>query len=83
MADPRQLPLFASQPKSEKDLNKTTPLQYALPLFAEYLKKDGKSANTVKAFIADMELLCEHAGPDVALSSMQTSHLNRYLEWME
>lgn len=83
MADPRQLPLFSSQPKSEKDLNRYTQLQYSLPLFAEHLRKEGKSEHTIKAFIGDMNLLGEHAGNDTALGAFQTKHLDAYLDWME
>jgi integrase/recombinase XerD len=83
MPEPRQLPLFSSQPQSDADLNRYTQLQHALPMFAEYLRKEGKSENTVKAFIADMGLLMEHGGENTAVGEFQTTHLNNYLEWME
>lgn len=83
MAEPRQLPLFSTQPQSEKDLNRHTQIQHALPLFVEYLRTEGKSPHTIKSFIGDLNLLIEHAGGEIALGSFQTKHLNAYLTWME
>jgi len=83
MADPRQLPLFTDQPKKEADLNKLTPLSKTFPLFEEHLRKEGKTQNTIKAFLADMSLLGEHAGDETAVGTFQTKHLNAYLKWME
>lgn len=83
MADPRQLPLFSSQPQSEGDLNRYTQLQHTFPLFEAYLVKEGKSEHTVKAFLADMQLLAEQAGGEITLASFQTKQLNQYLNWME
>lgn len=83
MSEPRQLPLFASQPQSEDDLNPYTQLQHTLPLFADYLKREGKSTHTIKAFIGDMNLLVEYVGGETALRTFQTKHLNEYLVWME
>jgi site-specific recombinase XerD len=83
MGEPRQLPLFSDKPQSEKDLNPYTEVQHVLPLFAEHLKQEGKSDNTIKAFIADLNLLIEHAGGNIAVGSVQTSHLNQFLDWME
>jgi site-specific recombinase XerD len=83
MVEPRQLPLFSSEPGGEYDLNPYTELQHALPLFADHLKKDGKSENTIKAFIADLRLLAGHAGKGKALGTFQTRHLDAFLHWME
>jgi site-specific recombinase XerD len=83
MADPRQMPLFSSQPQTEKDINRTTQIQHTLPLFETYLQKEGKTTNTIKAFIADMGLLMKHAGEQNAVGDFQTKHLNAYLTWME
>lgn len=83
MAEPRQLPLFSSQPQSEKDLNDYTQIQHALPLFAEHLKQEGKTAHTVKAFLGDIGLLVEYHGGEMTISVFQTKHLNEFLHWME
>ncbi len=83
MVEPRQLPLFSSEPGHEYDLNPYTEYQHALPLFADHLKKEGKSPNTIKAFLADLRLLGDHAGEDKALGTFQTRHLDGFLHWME
>jgi site-specific recombinase XerD len=83
MSDPRQLPLFSSEPHNEADLHQSTPLKQTIRFFAEHLRKEGKSEHTIKAFIADMRLLMEHTGDDVAVGSFQTRHLESYLQWME
>ncbi|MEM6529772.1 MAG: hypothetical protein AAF653_15845, partial [Chloroflexota bacterium] len=62
MANPRQLPLFVTEPQGTKDLNLHTPFNRALPFFAEHLKKEGKSEHTIKAFMADLNLLAGHTG---------------------
>jgi site-specific recombinase XerD len=83
MPDPRQLPLFSAEPKTENDLSRHTQLKHSLALFAAHLRKEGKSEHTIKAFIADMKLLGEHARDDTTLGTFQTRHLDRYLTWME
>ncbi len=80
---PRQLPLFSAEPQTPEDLSRNSPFRHALPFFAQHLQKEGKSDHTVKAFIADLNLLAEHAGEDRALGDFHTSTLNRFLEWME
>ena len=83
MADPRQLPLFSSQPQSEDDLNRYTQIRHALPLFREYLKKEGKTENTINAFMGDLNLFIEYQGGEMSVSRFQTRHLNEFLHWME
>ncbi|MEM6530247.1 MAG: site-specific integrase, partial [Chloroflexota bacterium] len=60
-----------------------TPFNRALPFFAEHLKKEGKSEHTIKAFMADLNLLAGHTGEDRALGKFQTRHLDDFLHWME
>lgn len=83
MSDPRQMPLLPSEPSSPDDLNKYTPLKYARPLFAEHLRAEGKSDHTVRAFLADLNLLAEHADEMRPLGEFQTSTLNQFLDWLE
>lgn len=84
MNSERQLPLFSAQPQSEADLGKDTPLKYVYDLFAEYLKREGKTENTIKAFVADMRLVGVYAGEDTTLAELQsTKVLEKYLRWLE
>lgn len=70
-------------PQSAKDINKNTPLGGTLDFFAEFLRKEGKSEHTIKAFRGDMNLLAEYSDPATPISQYLTSDLNAYLEWME
>lgn len=81
MSDTRQMPLFP--PQTEDDINRHTSLQATLPLFERYLNREGKSEHTVKAFAADLRLVGEFLGEDMAISKFTTSNLNHFLEWLE
>lgn len=83
MADSQQLPLFSLEPQSVDDLDKRTPLVQSLPFFENYLRQEGKSEHTIKAFLADIALLLEHGGMDTPLQAFQTPALNAFLKWME
>lgn len=79
----KQLTLFPNQPKTAQDINKQTALGATFDLFAEYLRKEGKSVHTIKAFRGDMNLLAEFSDPSTPISQYLTSSLNEYLDWME
>jgi integrase/recombinase XerD len=48
-----------------------------------YLNDQGRSPNTVKAFLSDIRLLTQFIPPDRALGAITTDDLNQYFEWME
>jgi len=48
-----------------------------------YLKDQGSSIHTVKAFLADMRLLASFLPPDKVLGSISTMELNNFLGWMQ
>lgn len=79
----KQLPLFPSQPASADDISKLTPLGATFDHFRQYLRKDGKSKNTVKAFLGDIHLLAEHSGAMTPIGDYTTQTLNEFLHWME
>lgn len=79
----KQLPLFPETPSHPKEIQRQTPLGATLPLFAQHLTKEGKSEHTVKAFLADMELLADHTGATTPVGDYTTRTLNEYLHWME
>lgn len=79
----KQLPLFSDPPKTPDDIHKYTPLGATFDLFSEYLRKEGKSEHTLKAFRGDMNLLAEFSDPSMPVSEYLTSNLNDYLDWME
>lgn len=79
----RQLPLFPEEPTSPSEITRDTPLTTTFDLFADYLRKEGKSEHTIKAFIADIRLLGENSGDTTPVGTYTTKRLNAYLHWME
>jgi integrase/recombinase XerD len=55
----------------------------ALKAWEMFLNDQGRSPNTVKAFLSDVKLLMEFLPPDATLASITTNDLNRFFEWME
>ena len=79
----KQLPLFPSQPTSPDEISKHTPIGATLEHFRKFLTHEGKSQHTVKAFMGDMNLLCEYTDENTAIGTYTTTKLNDYLDWME
>jgi len=60
-----------------------TTLVPALNGWEMYLKDQGRSPHTIKAFIADINLLASYLPPDRTLGSITTTDLNNFLDWMQ
>lgn len=60
-----------------------TSLSPALKAWEMYMNDQGRSPNTVKAFLSDVNLLTQFLPPDRALGAITTNDLNRFFEWME
>jgi integrase/recombinase XerD len=78
-----QISLFAQEPQSADDIDSRTGLAATFDLFADFLRSEGKSKHTIKAFLGDMRLLTEFAGSALPIGQLRTSHLAAFLEWME
>ncbi|MCQ3938662.1 MAG: hypothetical protein DPW18_16690 [Chloroflexi bacterium] len=48
-----------------------------------FLFDQGRSPNTVKAFLSDVRLLSQFIPPDQAVGAVSTEDLNRFFDWME
>ncbi|MBL8064130.1 MAG: site-specific integrase [Anaerolineales bacterium] len=48
-----------------------------------FLLDQGRSPNTVKAFLSDVRLLTQFIAPDQSIGNVSTEELNRFFEWME
>lgn len=48
-----------------------------------FLLDQGRSPNTIKAFLSDVRLLNQYIQPDQAVGSVSTEDLNRFFDWME
>jgi integrase/recombinase XerD len=64
-------------------INSQTILVPALKGWEMYLNDQGRSPNTVKAFLSDVRLLTEFLAPDMTIGAITTGDLNRFFEWME
>lgn len=69
--------------KLSSHLNQNTRLASAIQSWERYLADQGRSLNTVKAFLSDVRLLTTFLPEDVTLGKVTTKDLNRYFEWME
>lgn len=69
--------------KIASHLNQNTPLVTAINSWEMYLADQGRSPNTIKAFLSDVRLLTTFLPEDATLGKVTTKELNRYFEWME
>lgn len=64
-------------------ISEKTLLPAAINGWETYLLDQGRSLNTVKAFLSDVRLLTKFIQPDQTIGGMTTEELNRFFEWME
>lgn len=60
-----------------------TKLAPAINAWRIYLKDQGSSPHTLKAFSADMRLLASYLPPDIEIGKITTNSLNNFLDWMQ
>jgi site-specific recombinase XerD len=56
-------------------------LNAALSAWQEYMRREGLSEHTVRAFSSDLRILARYAGPGTAIGSFTTQGLNDFLRW--
>jgi site-specific recombinase XerD len=78
-----QLPLFSSDPQTQDEITRQTPLIKTFDLFRLFLKREGKSVHTITSFISDLKLVTECLEPERIIGQIQTSDLNAFLHWLE
>lgn len=64
-------------------LTQNTSLASAINSWEMFLADQGRSPNTIKAFLSDVRLLTTFLPQGVAVGKITTKDLNRYFEWME
>ncbi|SRR5581483_1436883 len=69
--------------KTSAHISSQTPLAPALQAWESYLYDQGRSPNTVKAFLNDLKLLTQFIPPDRGIGVITTNDLNRFFAWME
>ena len=68
---------------STAHLTAQTGLIPAINAWEYYLNDQGRSPNTVKAFLSDVRLLTQVLPPDQTLGDITTNNLNNFLHWLE
>ncbi|MEK6256346.1 MAG: site-specific integrase, partial [Chloroflexota bacterium] len=64
-------------------INSTTSLRYGIDGWKMFLEDQGRSIHTIKAFVADMNLLASYLPPDRAIGSVTTKEIDNFLNWMQ
>jgi len=64
-------------------INSKTLLPTAISGWEMFLYDQGRSSNTVKAFLSDVRLLNQFVAPDQSIGAITTDDLNRFFTWME
>jgi site-specific recombinase XerD len=69
--------------KGTGSITSRTPLVPAIKAWESFLYDQGRSPNTVKAFLSDVRLLTQYLPADRTLGAVTTADLNRFFHWME
>jgi site-specific recombinase XerD len=69
--------------KETAHISSQTPLGPAIKAWELFLYDQGRSPNTVKAFLSDVRLLTQFLPPDRSVGAVTTNDLNHFFEWME
>jgi site-specific recombinase XerD len=69
--------------KESAHISSQTPLAPAIKAWESFLYDQGRSPNTVKAFLSDVRLLTQFLPPDRTVGAVTTNDLNHFFEWME
>jgi len=64
-------------------LTKETTLRPAINVWTIYLKDQGNSPHTIKAFTADMRLAASYLPPDSRLADITIRDLNQFIDWLQ
>lgn len=64
-------------------ISETTLLHPAIQLWKHYLDDQGRSVYTIKAFVADLNLLASYLPPDKQIGTIYTRDLEAFIDWLE
>lgn len=70
-------------PASQSALNTQSLLPTAIKSWESYLRDQGRSPHTIKAFLSDVNLLASFVPADRTLGALTTAELNRFFTWLE
>lgn len=64
-------------------ITENTPLSSTMGSWEIYLKDQGKSPYTIKAFLGDLNLFMDYLPLERTIGSIMTADINRFLEWLQ
>lgn len=79
----QQMPLFPAEPQTAEEISRKTPIQATIRLFLAYLRREGKSTNTITSFESDLKLTLSHIDGATPVGSITTKDLDDFLHWLE
>ena len=71
-----------SQESFSAHINSSTMLLPAIQAWKLYLRDQGRSMHTLKAFVADLSLLASYLPPDKTVGQITNADLENYLNWL-
>jgi site-specific recombinase XerD len=74
---------MSTQPSISAHITSQTPLLPAIRAWEIYLRDQGRSIYTIKAFMGDLALLTNYLPPDRTLGAVTTKDLNNFLQWLQ
>jgi integrase/recombinase XerD len=63
-------------------LTRSASLRAAIASFEEYMRQQGFTENTSKAFLSDLGILLQFAGAGTAVGDISTNRLNQFVHWL-
>jgi integrase/recombinase XerD len=69
--------------KLTSHINQNTSLASAIQSWEMFLADQGRSPNTIKAFLSDVRLLASFLSEKTAVGKVTTKDINRFVTWME
>ena len=74
---------MSAQPPISANITSKTSLLPAMGAWEIYLRDQGRSIYTIKAFKGDLSLLSNYLPPDRMLGAVTTQDLNNFLQWLQ
>jgi len=74
---------MSDQTAFESHITDGTNLIPAITAWKRFLEDQGRSLHTIKAFSADLQLLCEYLPMDQTLGAISTDDLNGFVDWLQ
>ncbi len=72
-----------TEPSVREFISQNSSFPTAIHAWEIHLADEGRTGNTIKAFISDIQLLASYFSPDRSIGSIKTRDINAFLSWMD